>query len=72
LGCGNSTLRHPAHKCTPFFRYTGKFFPRIHISNIRVSMTQVNLFLLRSLASLRTSVINLYTESHSATYFSVS
>jgi len=48
------------------------FFLIIHISIIRVSMTQVCLFLLRSLAKLRIPNINFYIKSQSPTYFSIS
>jgi len=59
LDCRNSILRQPAQDCTIFIHYSGNFFRIIHISIIRVSMTQVILFLLLSRASLRTSVTNL-------------
>jgi hypothetical protein len=52
---------------TPVF-----FFCIIHVSIFRVSMTQMILFLLRSRASLLTSLIKLYIKSYSETYFSIS
>ena len=55
-----------------FITQVNFFFRIIHIYNIRVSMTQVSLFLLRSPASLRISTINLYIKSQSRTYFSIS